>query len=77
MAKPTSFHNGNGWNYGYQTQKNGSVRPFRYHTNGHQNGSKEFTHVTVKCAELPKTAKEAESLYGCPSSWGQVTPLYR
>jgi hypothetical protein len=77
MAKQISFHNGNRWNYGFQKQKDGSVRAFRYHTNGHQNGSKEFAHVVVYCKELPKNHEEAESLYASPSSWGRVTPLYR
>lgn len=77
MAKSTDFHKGNGWNYGYQPQKDGSVRPFRYHANGHQNGNKEFAWVTVKCESLPKTPQEAESLHFSPRSWGKVTPLYR
>lgn len=72
-----TFHTGNGWNYGYKSQKDGSVRPFRYHTNGHQNGSKEFAHFSVHCKYLPENHEEASSLFAAPSFWGQVNPDVR
>jgi len=70
MAQFKNFHNGNGWNYGFK-KVGKKVQPYRYHTNGHQNGTKEYAPELVEMEQIPTTPKDAESLFHAPGNWGK------